>query len=124
MSEYGNPHILPHNPNPGSDNQFELFRQSMNAVIHLAGKWPTDIKVVSKEHVEFKWAEYIDTVPSFNFDTLQNEWKQVSDVKQFAFYVGPTDNTEVQEINVNTEYGSQQLIITMASSNEKGGLSC
>lgn len=91
MSKYRNPHIIPHNPNPGPDNKFELFRQSLNAVTHLAGKWPTNITKVSREHVVFKWTEFIDIIPAFNFETLQNEWRQVCDVKEFVFYVGPGD---------------------------------
>jgi hypothetical protein len=116
MSKYGNPNIIPHNPNPGSDNEFELFRQSLNAVIHLAGKWPINVTLVSREHVIFKWTEFIDTIPSFNFETLQNEWKKVCDVKQFAFYAAPVDNVEFQDIDINSNADDSQTFKF-----EKGG---
>lgn len=42
-------------------------------------------------------------------------------LNQFAFNVGPIDKVEAHEINANTGYGSQELVITLASSNEKEG---
>jgi hypothetical protein len=104
---FSGPHIIPHNPHDrGTEERgdFEAFRQSMNAVIHLAGQWPTDIKVVPKEHVQFRWTEFMDSVPSFNYQTLRNGWSDRLDVQEYAYYVGPIDDMEVHEIDVNAVY--------------------
>lgn len=100
QGSYGHPHIIPHNPNPGSGDDFEGFRQSQNAIVHLAGQWPNNVKVVAREHVKFGWAERLESIPSFNFDTLRNEWKLVLDVNEFAYYVGPTDGLDLSLIHI------------------------
>lgn len=86
---YGPPHIIPHNPNTKVRNNFEAFRQSQNAIIHLTGEWPLILNVVPREYVEFRWTECVDTVPVFNPETFETKWVNVLDVKEFAYYVGP-----------------------------------
>lgn len=97
--KYGNPHIIPVNPNPCAKDGFEGFRQSMNAIIYLAGKWPASLDVVPREHVEFRWAEFMDEYPYTIPGTFETICLQRIDVQEYAFYTPPIDGTDVIEIN-------------------------
>lgn len=98
--EYGNPHIIPKNPNPGTKDCFEGFRQSMNAIMRLAGKWPVSLDVVTRNHVEFRWTEFMDEYPYTNPGTFETIWLQRLDVQEYAFYTGPIDGANVIDVNV------------------------
>lgn len=98
-SSYGHPHIIPKNPNPDTKDNFEMFRQSMDAICYLAGSWP-DINTVAKADVEFRWAEHIDRYPMTNYETGKTDWKQRFDVAEYAYYVGSIDTT-FQKIDIN-----------------------
>lgn len=108
-SSYSPPHIIPHNPNPGIDDNFEGFRQAMNSVIHLAGIWP-DIKIVAREHVEFRWTEHIDTYPVTNHETLKTEWRERDDVSEFAYYIGPPERPGLKEIDINAVFELPEIL--------------
>lgn len=122
--QHAHPHLIPHNPGTTAKlrNDFEGFRQSQNAIIRIAGKWPTNLKVVSREHVEFRWTEAWETVPSFNYETGRNEWKPVLDVNEFAYYVGPTAGLIFHEVDVNEDHRSSTPgVFAAVPQSEKGG---
>lgn len=98
---YTAPHIIP--KNPGNDNDFEIFRQSMNAVCHLAGAWP-DLETVARDHVEFRWTEYLHPYPVTNDETGKTDWKKRPDVSEYAYYVGPADVSSAPVIDVDAVY--------------------
>jgi hypothetical protein len=118
-SKYGYSHIIPHNPKQGAGDGFEGFRQSMNAVTRLAGSWPTDLKVVAREHVEFWWAEHLDSVPSFNYLTFENDWTDRLDVSEYAYYVGPLTIADIPEIDINAVFKVPEKLEAVVDSTQK-----
>ncbi|WP_285011014.1 hypothetical protein [Pedobacter faecalis] len=110
-SPVGHPHIIPKNPNPGAEDGFELFRQSMTAVTHMAGSWP-DIDVAPREHVEFRWVEHIDCYPETDRITGSVIWKDRLDVKLCAFYVGPINIIGIKPIDVNAVFAVPEIFLT------------
>jgi hypothetical protein len=114
-SPYGPPHIIPKNPNPGARDGFEGFRQSMNAISHLAGSWPSNIKVVAREHVQFRWTEFNDSYPVTIPGTTETLWMDRLDVQEYAYYIGPTDGIEIFEVDINADYGPVQAELVRAA---------
>lgn len=113
-SGYSQPHIIPKNPNPGANDGFEIFRQSMNAVTHLAGHWPAHIDTVSREHVEFRWTEFMDSYPVTNYNAMSSSWHDPLDVQEYVYYIGPTDGFEMVEVDINKDYSQIQADIICA----------
>lgn len=95
---YGPPHLIPHKPNNVDHNVFEGFRQSQNAVVHITGAWPKGLRIVPREHVEFRWTEIRDSYPVHNNETFTTEWLERLDVKEYGYYIGPLCKQEVVEL--------------------------
>lgn len=113
-SSDGYDHIIPARPMGKNDNSFEIFRQSMNAVTLLAGLWPLT-EIVSRNHVVFKYIERLESYPVYD-KSLQAEWRERLDVAEYAFYVGPTSEFNMVDIDVNKEIEYTE--------NLKGGATC
>lgn len=107
-SSYGPPHIIPKNPNPGAKDGFEGFRQSMNAISHLAGAWPGNLKVVSRVQVAFRWTEFINTYPVTNYNDGSVTYYDRTDVQEYAYYIGPIEGMEMADIDINRNYREAQ----------------
>gem|GEM_PF-5976240 len=101
--EYSPPHIMPQKPSPEAGDGFEIFKQSMNSITHLAGLWP-NVKTVAREHVDFRWTEVLERYQVFDPGTFRSEWKERIDVKEYAYYVGPTELSGTREIDINAVY--------------------
>jgi hypothetical protein len=113
-------YIVPHNSDPDAGDGFEGFRQSMNAISHLAGQWP-NVRTVLREHVEFKWAEFIDSYPFTNYSDFTVEWRKRIDVQEYAFYVGPINVDDVKHIEVNPVYKYPERYNEIVKAVNEGG---
>ncbi|MBC8984764.1 hypothetical protein H9X96_03135 [Pedobacter sp. N36a] len=82
-------YIIPHNPNTCTGDGFEGFRQSMNAITHLWGEWPKELKTVPRGNVELRWTEFDDECPFTDPTTMKTTWLVRKDVQEYAYYVGP-----------------------------------
>lgn len=117
----GYEHILPKNPNPGSQNGFESFRQSNNAVTLIAGAWPVGITVVDRKDVEIRWTEFTDDYPYTSLETLKTVWLQRSDVQEYAFYTGSFETKNSLTFDPMFKSPVAETIIVDLRIDKKGG---